>query len=162
MTEKNKLSLEDILKYHKAKVISAGKGKWTGWIKDIHLQSKSLTLILKGYFPETEMWILISDCKLILRTIEQLTDEEIKKCHDLSFWDREGQSMEERRILIDIRQERWECSLSKSERECSFLQYILTCGISYLILKEISSCNLSPLINLNPHLLNIISHSKKL
>ena len=62
-------------------------------------------------------WTEFENCKLILRSIEQLTDEEIKKCHDLSFWDREGQSMEERRILIDVKQERWGCSLSKSERD---------------------------------------------
>ena len=71
-----KLTLEDCLKYPKAKVISADKGEWAGWISVIHLKSKSLTVILKGHFPEIEMRVNISDCKLILRDISQLTDEE--------------------------------------------------------------------------------------
>lgn len=82
---KNKLTLEDILKYYKAEIIPAEKGEWSGWIKSIDLEHKMLVVSLKGFYPEVHMDVHISDCKLILRDIEQLTDEERKHIMKLSL-----------------------------------------------------------------------------
>lgn len=103
----DKLTLQDCFKYPEAPLIS-----------QLGLKCENLTEFIKAVDGHDLEFILQDDdFKLILRDISELTDEEIKKCHDLSFWDRQGQSMEERRIIIDVKQERWECSLSKSERD---------------------------------------------
>ena len=115
MTEK--LTLEDCFKYPKAPLIN-----------QLKLRCENLTEFIKAVDGHDLEFILQDDgFKLILRDIEQLTDKEIKKCHDISFWDREGLSMEERRILIDVKQERWECSLSKSERDLA--DYLRSIGV---------------------------------
>jgi len=72
----DKLTLSDCFKYPNAKVIPADIGKWSGWIKSIDIEHKMLVVSLKGFYPEVHMDVHIADCKLILRDISELTDEE--------------------------------------------------------------------------------------
>jgi len=72
----DKLTLQDCLKYYKAEIIPADIGMWSGWIKSIDLEGKMLVISLKGYYPEVDMEVPIADCKLTLRDISELTDEE--------------------------------------------------------------------------------------
>lgn len=64
MTEENKLTLEDCFKYYKATIIYEQE-KFFG---------------IGDFFRCSNPTLNISDCKLILRTIEQLTDEEKRIC----------------------------------------------------------------------------------
>jgi len=112
----DKLTLSDCFKYPKAKVKKISDAEITGTYKNTVIYENIITFVVK-YPMLDEMEYEISFCKLILREITQLTDEEIKKCHDITFWNYENTSFAERVILIDGKMERWDCSLLKTQRD---------------------------------------------
>ena len=104
----NKLTLQDCFKYPEAEIRHIG-----GSFKDV------FELIIRSYDANMSTLYMLADynCKLILRDISELTDKEIKKCHDIALWDGDGVPIDERRILIDEKLKFWDCSLSKAERD---------------------------------------------
>jgi len=103
----DKLTLSDCFKYPNASLINK-----------LGLKCENLTEFISATDGQDLDFTLQDDgFKLILREITDLTDKEIKKCHDIALWDGDGVPIDERRILIDEKLKFWDCSLSKAERD---------------------------------------------
>lgn len=72
----------------------------------------------------------ISECQLQLRTVDQLTESEMKKCFDITFWDYDGKTNDEIKIMNKYGS--LNCGLSKIDRDLA--DYL--CGIGVCIHPE--------------------------
>lgn len=120
-TDSTLLTLQDIYKYPNAKILHKGEAHrifsinlYTGDISIYHCQYEDD--IMPYSFTQL---VYLTDCKLILRPISDITEEEIKHCHDLNFWKYDSMKYEQKNIIIDetIKYERWWVIISKSSKD---------------------------------------------
>ncbi len=105
-----KLTLEWICKYYKARVFYSGRNN--NFIIKIHNTSSEITVINEY---AVKSLLSISDCKLILRPLSSLTDEEKQKMSDLV-----GLTFRELEKYL-LGQESWGFTLQESDSICNEL-----------------------------------------